>query len=486
MPRSSGGVMSLTPSDVAPAVSNTVIDPVTFNAMLTDIATELTNSLDRGGRGAVTAALSMGGFKLQNLGAPAVAADAVNLSYLVSHVQTGSMVLGAVAGTSDVITATFTPTQTALTNGMTALLRFGAANATTTPSLNIDILGANTIFKGMGVALGIGDIPGAGFWGFLIYDSAFNAGAGGWCLLNPVFALPVGMPLGRLTALTATPVMSASVSGATSIYWTPYLGNQFPGFNAGGTIVSMVTLAELSQALTDGTKSPSAAAINSNYDMFVWLDGSTWRCTRGPVWTNATTRSAGTALVVSQGLLVNSLAITNGPGVGAGVYVGTIRTNAAATVDYIFGGSGVAASFGVWNMFNRKLTATQVQDSTASWTYSSVTVRQVRASAINQASFVTGLPEDAVQATYQSASFSGASGNQGIIGLGLDSITAFTGIKSLGDPFASSVATSAIAMMPPQLLTGFHTIAALEATFIAGVITFYGTGYSGLTASLMN
>jgi hypothetical protein len=86
MSRNPSGVNTFTPSSVAPAVIDTTIDPTPFNNLIADISTELTNSADRGGRGAYTAALQMGGFKITNLGTPTVSNDAATKAYADSVV----------------------------------------------------------------------------------------------------------------------------------------------------------------------------------------------------------------------------------------------------------------------------------------------------------------------------------------------------------------------------------------------------------------
>lgn len=51
MPRDASGTFAFTPSSVAPAVPDTVIDASDFNAAMEDIAAELTDSLSRSGKG---------------------------------------------------------------------------------------------------------------------------------------------------------------------------------------------------------------------------------------------------------------------------------------------------------------------------------------------------------------------------------------------------------------------------------------------------
>lgn len=208
-------------------------------------------------------------------------------------------------------------------------------------------------------------------------------------------------PQGRLTLTSATPVLTATVSGATTVYYTPYQGNLVPLYN--GTNFIPTAFAETSQATTDATKSPAAVAASSCYDMFAWSDAGTNRVTRGPAWTNITTRSAGTALTLVNGIYLNSVAITNGPAASRGTYVGTICSNASSTVDFIFGGaaaSGTASVLNVWNAYNRVLVGTTVRDTTASWAYRTTTWRPANNSTANRITFVQGLSEDTAECMY--------------------------------------------------------------------------------------
>lgn len=99
----------------------------------------------------------------------------------------------------------------------------------------------------------------------------------------------IGPPQGRLTPTTATPVLTSSVTGQTTIYFTPYRGCRAPIPDKDGFGFVMTEFSELSQATTDNTKSPAACAAYSNYDLFLWNDAGTLRCTRGPAWTQAQT-----------------------------------------------------------------------------------------------------------------------------------------------------------------------------------------------------
>jgi hypothetical protein len=211
-----------------------------------------------------------------------------------------------------------------------------------------------------------------------------------------------GPPGGRLTLTTLTPVMVATVSAAASVLYTPYNDDIVPIYN--GTSWLMTQFAELSNVLANsavGSAGPAAAANNSNYDLFVWNNAGVMTLTRGPAWTSDTARSAGTALTLQNGLLLNSVAITNGPAALRGTYVGTIRTNGTATVDMIFGASGAAAFMAVWNAYNRVNILPRGIENTASWTYTTGTIRAANNTALTRVSFIRGLDEDMVEAQYQ-------------------------------------------------------------------------------------
>lgn len=80
MPRQSNGNY-IQPANTA-AVSGQTISSTAFNTLETDIGTEITNSLDRGGRSAMTAALPMGGQQITGMADPAVATDGATKNYV--------------------------------------------------------------------------------------------------------------------------------------------------------------------------------------------------------------------------------------------------------------------------------------------------------------------------------------------------------------------------------------------------------------------
>jgi hypothetical protein len=304
-------------------------------------------------------------------------------------------------------------------------------------------------------------------WRYVAIGTAAEHDDGGFASVTP--------PQGRITLTTGVDILSSTVSGATTVYYTPSIGNSVPIYD--GTRFINTTFGELSQATTDTTKSPAAVAANKNYDLFVWNDSGTIRCTRGPLWSSDTARGTGAGTTELQrvlGIWTNKVAITNGPAANKGTYVGTIRSNGSSQIDFIFGASaagGTAGSFGVWNAYNRIPMSSVVANSTASWTYNSSTTRAVAASNTMRHSFVIGLPGESVEANWSVVAQSVA---PALGGIGLDSTTTPSGVPGY---FFGSFG-QLMASYRNSALLGFHFLQALEAvnTGSAQVDTFFGSG----------
>jgi len=287
----------------------------------------------------------------------------------------------------------------------------------------------------------------------------------------------MAQPGGRLTLTADTPVMTATASAQTTVRYEPWLNRFMPLYD--GVSYTMHDFGgALTQATTDTTKSPAACTTNSNYDVFGWLDGTTYRATRGPVWSSDTARGTGagtTELERVKGILLNKVAITNGPAANRGTFLGTFRTNGTSTVDWIYGAlaaGGTAGFFGVWNMYNRVNVSTTVQSSTDNWTYATTAWRAPNGSSTYRVSYVCGLAEDSVVAAYQLIGFSDVLGNAQASGIGVDSTTAFTGMTGYYNQAQAGGHFGRYDGMPG---IGFHYLSALEYRS-AGTQTFLGDG----------
>lgn len=273
-----------------------------------------------------------------------------------------------------------------------------------------------------------------------------------------VNTVPHCHPQGRLTLTSGAPVMASSVSGATTVYYAPYVGARIPLWD--GAKIIFKPFGELSQATTDASKSPASVVANKNYDLFVWDDAGTLRLSRGPAWTNDTTRLL--TLVRSGGILTNGSAITNGPALGRGTWVGTIRSNGSATVDFIYGGSaagGGAAFLGVWNAYNRVVVSALVLDETSSWSYETAAWRAANNSTSNRVSYVSGAAEDAFEARYWCALTFGG-GTWAYIGVAHDSTTP-VGVNGVGLT-ASTYIVELTAFHAQIASLGWHYVQATE------------------------
>ena len=297
---------------------------------------------------------------------------------------------------------------------------------------------------------------------------------------------------GRLTLATATPVMTSDQTAKTTIYYTPYKGDVILIYD--GTYMVPTVFTELSQATTDSTKSPAAVTTNSNYDLFVWSDSGTIRCTRGPAWSSDTARGTGagtTELELVKGVYLNKVSITNGPAANRGTYVGTIRSNGSSQIDWKLGSSaagGGEAWLGVWNMYNRVDERPRVQDNVDSYTYQSGTIRSMNNSTTNRISAIRGLDDDAVLVQRTQIVQISASADQPQIGLALDATnTLGTAPAEMQQIFtgSSSFYQKAYASYAGRPGIGWHFWQATEkCNGTTAPCTFYGD--SGTTDTFSN
>lgn len=128
----------------------------------------------------------------------------------ISGVQ--SNLITVAGGTANALTASFTPSLSALVNGQPLFVRIAAANTSTTPTLNVDGLGAKTIVKGANFALQAGDLAGSGQWAIFQYDATLDK----IVLANPalgVYALGVGQTWQDVTGSRALNTDYTNVTG---------------------------------------------------------------------------------------------------------------------------------------------------------------------------------------------------------------------------------------------------------------------------------
>src|SRR5574343_593691 len=186
-------------------------------------------------------------------------------------------------------------------------------------------------------------------------------------------------PGGRLTLATATPVMATEQAAKQTIYYTPYVGDLIPIYD--GTAWNMKRFTELTLSMAGSAN----WAVNSNYDLYVYNDGGTLRLGTGAAWTNDTTRSE--SLTMVNGVYMNAATMTLRYGASSTVsaaaqratYVGTMRTTGnTGETTWELGGAAAGGDPGklfLWNCYNRRRVEVQVNESTDSWAYTTLTIR---------------------------------------------------------------------------------------------------------------
>ena len=299
-------------------------------------------------------------------------------------------------------------------------------------------------------------------------------------------------PQGYLTMTSATPIITSDVSAGTAVYYTPDAGNIVPIWS--GTAFVSNAVSELTLTLN------ANHLANTIYDLFVTLNSGTPILVTGPAWNTSTAgagnRSTGagtTELESYSGVKVNKYDMTarNGATTYAitarqATYVGSMSmdgTNGQLTCHVTWGQS---RKWGLWNAYNRKRILLRAGDSTASWTYVSLTIRQSRATAGNTLQIFSGLAEpryvlEFVQRVKVVEANAGAA-----VGIGLNSTTAFSGTRGYQAITSNTNEFTPTAKYLMLASLGKNDINSLETTSAGTGSTLYGTeDYMCLSADWM-
>jgi hypothetical protein len=214
-------------------------------------------------------------------------------------------------------------------------------------------------------------------------------------------AAPLSLCEGRLTLTSGTPVTTADVTGATSIFFTPYKGNRITLWDGAKFVVDQFT--EITIAL--GTLTSGLP-----YDLFAFDTAGVVAFDAPLAWTSNTARA--TALAWSNGMLIKS-------GDATRRYVGTFYTTGTTTTE-----DSQLRRF-VWNMENRVKRFMNVTETTTSWSVNqNGTWRQANGNTANKIQGVIGWPDSLLDLSGFTIG-SGTIGGQGFdVGIGEDSTTA--------------------------------------------------------------
>lgn len=279
----------------------------------------------------------------------------------------------------------------------------------------------------------------------------FSDGTNGWTTISGGSSSASGDKYAmefRLTLETGVPISTSDQTGKTTIYCTPYLGNQIALYDGSSTWTTYSS-AEFSLAL--GTLTSGLP-----YDVFCYNNSGT-PTLEFTAWTNGTTRA--TALTRQNGILVKSGSTTRR-------YLGTFYTTATTTTE-----DSEAKRF-LYNYYNRRPRTLNKQETTTSWTYNSSTIHQANASTANKVEVIMGVAEDVLSVSVlTSATGSGF----GYVGIGEDSTSTFTtsGYYQGGGGASGSEWFVFSAYLRKIPAVGYHYYSWNERTTTA-VVTFWG------------
>jgi len=233
---------------------------------------------------------------------------------------------------------------------------------------------------------------------------------------------------------------------ATTLYYTPFKGKHIALFD-GASTWNLVVTGEISIAVP--------ATTSQMYDVFIFSNAGT-ATLELLAWTNDTTRA--TALVLQDGVLVKTGATTRR-------YIGSFRTTTVSgqTEDS-------ATKRYLWNYYNRVRRVLQRFEATASWNYSTATVRQANGASANQVEIVLGVAESPLDLMLQVA-FSNTGDTVGSAGIGEDATTTY----AAGQAVRGNATGGLIAMQLVKIPTvGRHFYSWNEWADGASTTTWYG------------
>lgn len=285
-------------------------------------------------------------------------------------------------------------------------------------------------------------------------------------------------PQGRLTLTSATPVLSSDTASATTVYYTPYVGEILP-FYTGQRFIGE-EFAELSLTLV------SQHTAGGIFDVFAFKDSATQRIGTGPVWGTLTAGSgargtgAGTTeLERVDGLWTNKVSMTARNGTSTytvdankGTYLGSIYVDSGAAGQVTHHVSyGQSRKAGVWNAYNRVPIILKAGDGTNSWTYTTATLRASNGDSTNSLTTFSGLLEEYYDVMcYTNVS---SSTNQLVsAGVGWNSTSALSGLGSNAHSAASKYTLVSSYAAPPNI--GLNVATSLEYSTGGGTTTWYG------------
>lgn len=251
----------------------------------------------------------------------------------------------------------------------------------------------------------------------------------------------------RLTLTTNVPITTTDVTGATTIYLTPYTGKNISLYD--GVSWKVFETNEISLAL-------GILTANIGYDVFVYPNSGV-PTLEFLAWSSASARA--TALTTQDGILVKS-------GDPTRKYVGSFYTfNTTTTRDskytrYLF------------NYYNRaERSQGYFYEVNKQYNYTTATWRQWEAASSNKYEFFIGYADQTCMTALSAAFSNSSAGVNGFVGYGLNSITAPSGITAVASSANSSMRSMSLTDTIIPIL-GYNYVAGLEYSVASGTSTF--------------
>jgi hypothetical protein len=259
------------------------------------------------------------------------------------------------------------------------------------------------------------------------------------------------IPCGRLTLTSGIPITTSDVSGATTIYYTPYICDSVALWN--GTYWSTTSF-------TEPTLNIAGQPAGKPYDVFAFLNGSVVTLEL-LAWTNDLTRATNVGL--TDGRWTKN-------GDKTRLLLGTFYTSGLGTTE-----DSLAKRL-LSNVYNRVARTMYVAEATASWNYVG-TFRQANGNTANQLQFVLSVANEAVQAEVLAlASQDGTIPTRVLsAGIGVDTNSANSALlKGSGPSSVTNTIMQMYASWRGHLAPGNHLLVWVERASGASGVTWYG------------
>ena len=258
-----------------------------------------------------------------------------------------------------------------------------------------------------------------------------------------------GISDGRLTLTSGTAVTTADVTGATTVYFTPYKGSGISLYSTSASKWYCYTFAEISASLAGLTTSVPT-------DVFAYWTGSAVALELVN-WTNGTTRA--TALSSQDGVRTKS-------GDATRLYLGTICGSGAGTCE-----DSLAKRF-VYNYYNQQNRKLYVTEPTNNWIYTTSTFRPINNNTANRVEIVSGTGEEMIDLMVTGLNNLTVLG-QSFVEIGVDSTTVNTLDYAVQTAIPGGF-TPAFSQLRLYPTIGYHYYQGLEYGCTNGTETWYG------------